>query len=537
MTGGGTSCNSSNIAVGINSSTLNIPYTLYRGASVIGTQMGTGAALNWNQNIAGTYTVKSSVGLGCERTMSGSVSITTISTPTTLTIGGGGTCTGAPGVSVSLPGSQTGVSYQLKLNGVAFQAPKNGVGGTLLWNNLFDLGNYTIDATKSGCSGVFPMNGTAVIGGNPTALTVVGGGNYCVGSTGPTVKIYGPQLNVNYQLKINGVNSGAPKPGTGGTDLEWTNQTAIGTYTIRATSNGGCFRDMIGSVVVGSLPAPDLRTVSGGGGYCVGEPGPSVILENSQGGVNYQLRLNGVNTGSVVAGTGGTLTWPNLTTLGTYTVIGTLTSSSCARQMDGSAVVSSATPPAVVTSVNGLNINFKDEGSLLEVVGSADATDFVWSGPGVFPDAGGSVPGRKVIATPNVTGNLVFTVTPRKNGCPGTAFNVNYTSLSRTLINANSEKVVWTGITELDPDPSTFLFLPRHSSNYNGCIDEFKELTVYAKLDLGEDYNLGENAFTGTATVELNLYSDIPGQFQSWTVPLTIDQNGPEQLFMKKAYH
>jgi hypothetical protein len=59
-----------------------------------------------------------------------------------------------------------------------------------------------------------------------------------------------------------------------------------------------------------------------GGTYCSGGAGVNVTLNGSQAGTTYQLRINGSNSGASVAGTGGTLTWPNQTTAGTYEVMG-----------------------------------------------------------------------------------------------------------------------------------------------------------------------------------------------------------------------
>lgn len=60
--------------------------------------------------------------------------------------------------------------------------------------------------------------------------------------------------------------------------------------------------------------------VSGGGSYCQGANGVAVNLSGSQTGVNYQLKKNGVNFGSLMSGTGSALTWSNLLS-GSYTVM------------------------------------------------------------------------------------------------------------------------------------------------------------------------------------------------------------------------
>src|SRR6185503_4881367 len=97
-----------------------------------------------------------------------------------------------------------------------------------------------------------------------------------------------------------------------------------GTYTVLATNaTTGCTQSMTGSVVVTVNPLPTPILVTGGGPYCSGGTGVTVNLIASQPGVNYQLRINGINSGLPLAGTNGPLAWTNQTTAGTYTVVGT----------------------------------------------------------------------------------------------------------------------------------------------------------------------------------------------------------------------
>jgi len=86
--------------------------------------------------------------------------------------------------------------------------------------------------------------------------------------TGPTVSLGGSESGVNYQLKINGTNSGSVVAGTGAA-LSWTNQTTGGTYTIAATNaTTTCANTMTGNVMVTQVPLPTAYTVGGGGNYC-----------------------------------------------------------------------------------------------------------------------------------------------------------------------------------------------------------------------------------------------------------------------------
>ncbi len=85
--------------------------------------------------------------------------------------------------------------------------------------------------------------------------------------------------------------------------------------------------------------------------YCSGSS-TTLMLNGSQAGVNYQLQLNGVNTGSSLAGTGSSISWPNITAAGTYTVVASRTSPACTQTLSTSTVVS-VTAPSVGGTIAG----------------------------------------------------------------------------------------------------------------------------------------------------------------------------------------
>jgi hypothetical protein len=83
----------------------------------------------------------------------------------------------------------------------------------------------------------FDIQGTGVACTNPSVFTVSGGGDYCDGGTGVTIRLNGSQSGVSYQLKLNGNVDGAPVEGKGISFV----RTAAGTYTVVATTTeGGC---------------------------------------------------------------------------------------------------------------------------------------------------------------------------------------------------------------------------------------------------------------------------------------------------------
>lgn len=269
--------------------------------------------------------------------------------------GGGSFCSGGTGVNVGLAGSQSGVNYQLKINGSNSGGAVAGTGGALAWNNQTTGGTYTVVGinASTGCTATMTGSVTVTVNANPLSYTMTGGGSFCSGGSGVSVGLNGSQTGVNYQLKINGTNSGSAVAGTGNA-LTWANQTSGGSYTVLATNaSTGCTTTMSGSITVTVNALPTVYTVSGGGTICSGAAGVNVALSGSQTGVNYQLKINGSNSGSAVAGTGSALSWTNQTTAGSYTVTATNASTACVSAMTGSATVTVNVLPTVYTVSGG----------------------------------------------------------------------------------------------------------------------------------------------------------------------------------------
>ena len=187
----------------------------------------------------------------------------------------------------------------------------------------------------------------------PKLQNVTGGGSYCDGGSGLAVGLSSSETGVNYQLVLNGINTGNKMAGTGSA-LSFGLQTSDGIYTITGTNAvTSASNTMTGSANIISTPLPTSYKVTGGGTYCIGGTGVLVGLDGSQSGVNYQLAIAGVNTGSAVAGTGSAISFGTFTTVGTYTVTATNASTSCFNSMTGSATVASSSKPSAPSSIGG----------------------------------------------------------------------------------------------------------------------------------------------------------------------------------------
>jgi RHS repeat-associated protein len=345
--------------VSLSGSTSSISYQLLLGGVNSGSpKTGTGAGLSWTGlTSAGTYTVVATNPIAnCTRTMSGSAVVTGNTTPANFTLTGGGTiCSGATGPSFTLGGSETGVSYQLKVNGSTNSGSAvNGTGSPIVWTNKTVAGPYSVVATRAGCiAKTMPGTPSLVVNPLPTLYAVGGTGGFCTGGTGLPVTLSNSNIGVNYQLKRGTTLVGSPIAGNG-TALSFPNQTTAGTYTIAATnSTTTCTSTMTGSAVVTVISLPSSFTTSGTTTICSGETAATVSLSGSTSSISYQLLLGGVNSGSPKTGTGAGLSWTGLTSAGTYTVVATNPIANCTRTMSGSAVVTGNTTPANFTLTGG----------------------------------------------------------------------------------------------------------------------------------------------------------------------------------------
>lgn len=153
-------------------------YTINGGSNqTVTTSSGSSVTVSQSTGATGTFTyalvsVKDASSTTCSNTASGSVTITVNALPTAYSVTGGGSyCSGGSGVPVGLSGSQSGVSYQLQLNGSNSGASVAGTGSDISFGNQISAGTYTVVATNStsGCS--VTMTGSVTVSINPLPAT------------------------------------------------------------------------------------------------------------------------------------------------------------------------------------------------------------------------------------------------------------------------------------------------------------------------------------------------------------------------------
>lgn len=338
---GGTGCSYPGVAIGLSGSQTGISYQLYRGAVAVGSPIaGTGSALSFGtQTVAGTYSVTGTGTSVCVANMSGTATV--ITAPAIYSLAGGTACA-STGVTISLSGSESGISYQLYRGASTVGSSVSGTGSALSFGFQNTVGTYYVIATGTGgCSDTQSLRANVV---SSIPVYNVTGGTGCTSTLGTTVGLDNSQAGVSYQLYNGAYTAGSPVSGTGGA-ISFGLQTTAGTYTVSASTTGCTNQSMTGSAIVYTSPA--TFTVMGGTGCPT--PGVTVTLSGSASGVSYQL-YNGASTvGSPVAGTGSAISFGTQTTTGVYKVVGTGTGSCAVTMSDSVTVTGGPAAPAAIT--------------------------------------------------------------------------------------------------------------------------------------------------------------------------------------------
>lgn len=359
VTGGGSFCaGDTGVHIGLSGSDTGITYQLYNGGTAVGSSLpGTGAALDFGLLTAGgTYTVlATTTSSGCENAMTGSATIVVNPLPADFALTGGGAyCVGDTGVHIGLAGSQTGVNYELFLGITASGSSVAGTGSAIDFGLVTSAGTYSVRATNAGTGCSVAMSTTVSVSINPVpaTFTVTGGGTYCAGDTGVHIGISGSEVGVTYQTYVGGTPIGVPVSGTGAA-IDFGLVTVPGTYSVIATSGAPCSSTMTGTATVVVSTLPTAYSLTGGGGYCVGDTGVHIGLAGSQTGVTYQLYSGSAAVAAPVLGTGSAIDFGLYSSVGSYSAAATNATTGCSSDMTGSVTVSVNPLPLVYTVTGG----------------------------------------------------------------------------------------------------------------------------------------------------------------------------------------
>lgn len=304
------------------------------------------------------------------------VQITINPSPTLYSVTGGGEyCAGLSGVPVGLSGSDTGVNYQLELNGTSFGLPIPGTGSPISFGNQLMSGTLTVIATSTltGCS--IQMSNSATIMVNPIpsiTLTASGPVEFC--GSGTVTLTANAGGGCTYHWQKNGVD-------ISGANLNQYVANTTGMYNVVVTSTAtGCSNDNDTMVMVNPLPQ-QFSVSSSATSFCEGSSGVTIIVNSSQIGSNYKLTNNGSLLGVPVAGTGMTLNWTNQNIAGTYSVIAEDNLTGCTSVMTGSPVIVMDPLPDNATAITGQASVCQGSTVSFYTNPVLNATSYVWSIP------------------------------------------------------------------------------------------------------------------------------------------------------------
>lgn len=178
---------------------------------------------------------------------------------------------------------------------------------------------------------------------------------------------------------------------------DWT-----GDFTIRVRATNMCGDGEWSDNFEGTLSqSPDEFALEGGGTYCLGTDGVEITLDGSQTGVDYELYLDGVSTGNVVAGTGSALSFGLVTDEGYYEAVGF--NDNCTYTMQNQVEVSVAYPPLEPETPVGPETVCTEATSDYTSEGSEDADSYEWA---LAPEEAGTISFDVLSAT--VTWNSEF---------------------------------------------------------------------------------------------------------------------------------
>lgn len=325
--------------------------------------------------------------------------------PTAYNVTGGGAyCAGGTGVAVGLANSETGVNYQLKLNGSNDGAAVAGTGSAISFGTKTAVGNYTVVATSAVGSCTANMTGSVDITVNPTppAPSITANTYMPCGGTQFTLTAVPATgyTGAEYLWLKNGTPVASQTGGPGTYTVNAGTVAASNDYTLQMVYSGStCLSAASATATVVTNVPNAVITPSGATTFCVGTP---TTLNASTGtGYTYQWRR-----GSTIVQVGGTSYIP--TASGNHTVI-VKDAYNCSK----TSAVTSITINALPTANAGADVNLCKGSSVVIGAASISGNTYTWS-----PTTGLSDPyiSNPTLAT-NASGTYTVSVTDGLKGC------------------------------------------------------------------------------------------------------------------------
>ncbi|MEN8224638.1 MAG: T9SS type A sorting domain-containing protein [Bacteroidota bacterium] len=251
---------------------------------------------------------------------------------------------------------------------VNFTAPSNGAtawswsfeGGTPATSTVQNpsvvyttQGTYDVSLTVSNASYAASDTVTDMITVNqfPVQATTPTGEVSCCSNVDYTYTTLSVPTATDYIWEVLPADAGTIT-GTDTSALFVPSETWNGAYTIKVKAENNCGIGPWSPELSCTLyTAPEPFYMEGGGSYCQDSTGSEVTLAGSETGVDYELYLDDVTTGTIIAGTGSPISFGYQTGEGFYSSVGSL--ANCSAEMLGEAYVFVVTAPGQGTQPSG----------------------------------------------------------------------------------------------------------------------------------------------------------------------------------------
>lgn len=262
----------------------------------------------------GSYTVEATGCNGIVQMNGGPFVISALPNETLPVVLSGTGCEGDPH-TITVQGSEAGVSYQLFRGATAASLVTPSTGGDLIFSGVTTAGDYTVRATRNGCT--VTLDQDVRIGVVPAAQTF-SPSTACAG-TPFTLTLANSEAGVQYTI-YNAANASLYSQYSPGGPLSFTVNQPVGTYTIVAENGDGCTFD-IGSFTLQAPPSTTYTLQTAATPACQVNGPHTISLSNSQPGFIYRLLRGATVVSSVEApAAGGILDLASTSVAGTYTV-------------------------------------------------------------------------------------------------------------------------------------------------------------------------------------------------------------------------
>ncbi|PID87851.1 MAG: hypothetical protein CSB06_02870, partial [Bacteroidia bacterium] len=366
-------CNGENATLSLSGSENGVTYQLLNAATntKVGSPVpGTGSAIDVTFTPSATADYKVVADNGCVVELTDQAKVTVNPLPNdAFTMDDAEVCNGE-NATLSLPGSENGVNYQL-LNAATNTKVGSPVPGT---GNSIDF-TFTPSATAdykvvadNGCVVELTDQAKVTVNPLPNDAFTMDDAEVCNGENA-TLSLSGSENGVTYQLLNAATNMkvGSPVPGTENS-IDFT-FTPSATADYKVVADNGCEVELTDQAKVTVNPLPNDAFTMDDAEVCNGE-NVTLSLSGSENGVNYQLLNAATNTkvGSPVPGTGSAIDFtftPSATT--DYKVVATIVSKGCSVVLSDGSNVRVNELPDIETSSNTQTFCEEDHNLLSDV--------------------------------------------------------------------------------------------------------------------------------------------------------------------------